>query len=1178
MKTTQGTLATAIGNKYTPATPLQLTWTTVMSQDLITTATIPVDANSPRPVAVFTNLASTLAAHARTEALVVANPSQGGGTGSQLCHVARNSNTDAGWSLVPLFGGRTAKEVAAGVSYPGSSFSSVYGHFTDENGAYITQLGSDGATWSEPQQTSQEPVYNLRVAYSPNGLLVVYGNTPAGDLFTAYQSQIGGAFAGTVTTMSGNLSVGDFHLAMTDEADWQLAANVNGKPVLYTGQLGATEPSSGPSPVPQFEGALKQIIMGYWSDTQQTLLYLFVNDEGSLHIWATNSANSATVLQQIPNSNVAGAAGHVSTDGTLHVYSTDSNQGLWVLHQDPNNPWNDDGTPNWSPYIPLDRNIAGVASDMSPASAPNLFALNSADYSLRLHAQDEQTQLWRSGQVLQDSEEAFETVRFRTEVTLTDANGISLPAFPVTVRVADGYSAAELWVAGKTYPVNSQSGVDLTTDATGKLTIAVLTTAGMVAPNLVLNATGLAAPITIQPAGSIHNYLAGNGTLNPTNPGGPLPVFDAKGAALTAATIQGKPLAPAVQNNAQLAGVAASAIQHAATVGLGQTTPELAGFHFSLAKPGQASFTALKTKDEVDFHVTRLRAAAELSLGSIWGDLEQWPGDVWEGIRHGVLAISEVVVDVARKVATLAVKIGDRIVQGIQIAIQGLEQAAHFISGVFKMIEADIELVIQWLMALFDFAAIWRTKMAFQEALQTVPAYIKQLTSLGQKAADGWFSKQKDTIDNALNSLAQRYAGQTFGNQPNWQQPGSPPSNTTKIAGNATPADFTNNVHHNWLLNKVASYSPSDSALKPDATPDDPWQALVKNLTAAGTDFISAIGEFKTATQSLIQNPKNFSSVAVPDFITMFRKLVDSLLSLADAILDSFLAVVDGAMDGISALLDRELDLGFLNTLWSWIAKLAGYPDDDKLTVAALLSLLAAFPCTIIYKLIEGVNNEPFPNGTLTASREMKLFAASPGAKAFGFQPTRGTNLAAGILQVLYVIPAVSSVILGNDSPMWITLISLGLSLIMLVLSSGLPDLNSLEWGIASAVVAFLAMVVVPAVGGIIYATYTQKIEAILENPLFSDAILILTSLYGGLKLIAGAAQDILEAVEKKVDPLQIESRYLLPIPSIFAWLQLSTFRNEPEIAPFVIAAGIDFDLIGYVGGGAAEIVDAVLS
>ena len=140
---------------------------------------------------------------------------------------------------------------------------------------------------------SKESVVNLRVAYSPNGLLVLYGNTAAGDLFTAYQSQIGGAFAGTVTGMGGNLSQGDFHLAMTDESDWQLAANVSGTPVLYTGQLGATEASSGPAPMTQFEGTLKQIVMSYWSTSQQTLLYLLVNDQDSLHVWATNSANSA---------------------------------------------------------------------------------------------------------------------------------------------------------------------------------------------------------------------------------------------------------------------------------------------------------------------------------------------------------------------------------------------------------------------------------------------------------------------------------------------------------------------------------------------------------------------------------------------------------------------------------------------------------------------------------------------------------------------------------------------------------------------------------------------------------------------------------------------------------------------------------------------------------------------
>jgi len=64
----------------------------------------------------------------------------------------------------------------------------------------------------------------------------------------------------------------------------------------------------------------------------------------------------------------------VGTDQTLHVYSVDHEMKLWVLHQDSDRPWNDDGTPHWSPYIPLDKEVATVVSDTNPAAAPSLFA------------------------------------------------------------------------------------------------------------------------------------------------------------------------------------------------------------------------------------------------------------------------------------------------------------------------------------------------------------------------------------------------------------------------------------------------------------------------------------------------------------------------------------------------------------------------------------------------------------------------------------------------------------------------------------------------------------------------------------------------------------------------------------------------------------------------------------
>ena len=335
MTATNDTTTPATGSGHAPPTPLQGTFTTILSQDVVTTATVPVDATSASPLGAFTNPASgDLTGSAEALAVI-----QG-----QVSHVARSPNSDGGWKVVQPFGNRPATAVAAGTAYSGSANASVYGHFTDGNRVYAAALQSDGTTWSAPEAVQQlsggdlPATVNLRAAYSPAGRLVVYGNTSAGDLVVAYQETIGGNFQGSVVAMNGVLSQGDFHLSMVDESNWTLAANNGGQAWLYTGQLGATESSSSEQ-ASGFHGTLKQVALSYWSSVQNTLIFLFVDADHALHVWATNAASSTTVARPVPNSNVTHATGHVSAaDSTLHVYSLDSDQKLWVSTRIPGIP------------------------------------------------------------------------------------------------------------------------------------------------------------------------------------------------------------------------------------------------------------------------------------------------------------------------------------------------------------------------------------------------------------------------------------------------------------------------------------------------------------------------------------------------------------------------------------------------------------------------------------------------------------------------------------------------------------------------------------------------------------------------------------------------------------------------------------------------------------------------
>ncbi len=405
------------------------------------------------------------------------------------------------------------------------------------------------------------------------------------------------------------------------------------------------------------------------------------------------------------------------------------------------------------------------------------------------------------------------------------------------MKVEKGGSAVEVSAGGRLHLLDEKTGATLTTDATGKLTIAILATGGLACPNLVVSGDGLTSSVedrTVRHSGGVHNYLSGNGTLNPTNPGGPLPTFDAHGDTLAQAKVGGRPLAPGASDS-ELAATAAAAIQRAAAHALGKTPSDVRGFGGSLRKD-HPSFEVFHTEEALQGH---LAAAGLFRAEGFLDDLWDFFGDIFEGIKNAVIAIAHFVVDVARAVVTLTLTIAKWTAEAFKLPIGGIEKAANFMNGVFNAVDADIDKVADWLKALFDFRAIWRTKMAIQQELEKFPPYVKQFAVQSQKVTDGWFGKQKKSVNDAFDAAIKTYAGQTFGQQKNWQDPCAA-SSSNQIAGGAAPSDFTDNAHHNWLHDKVNSYPPDTSALRPGTPIDDLWKTVATHLQDSGKEFQKA--------------------------------------------------------------------------------------------------------------------------------------------------------------------------------------------------------------------------------------------------------------------------------------------------------------------------------------------------
>jgi hypothetical protein len=236
-----------------------------------------------------------------------------------------------------------------------------------------------------------------------------------------------------------------------------------------------------------------------------------------------------------------------------------------------------------------------------------------------------------------------------------------------------------------------------------------------------------------------------------------------------------------------------------------------------------------------------------------------------------------------------------------------------------------------------------------------------------------------------------------------------------------------------------------------------------------------------------------------------------------------------------------------IQLLWKYIAGNSAPPLD----VAMLLSLMVAFPATLIYKLIHN-NKEPFPGGSQNPFSSSQL--VSGGDKVV--MPQVCLELSA-IVQLLGIYPASISDALGPASPMIVTVSSVGLSILGFLLSNGNLMIDYVGGALAAIGIA---------VGGVLIKTGVVTLRSL--TPTESDVLNVLLSVYGLGKLIYGAIQAPNE------DKLQIAANVLVPLPTILSFLNLYSIRNTQ--GELTIPIKLVADCVGYLGGGACELIDSI--
>ena len=417
----------------------------------------------------------------------------------------------------------------------------------------------------------------------------------------------------------------------------------------------------------------------------------------------------------------------------LHLYGRAADGGLYVVHQ-----------LNWSPSVvegcsipvwdthsgergatattrPLLENVARFNVDAYPDDMPSQHVMHGGvpeGESCVIYTQSVTTSFWAREKVrlVQEVPDLYSVPRYQSTLTVRDAYGTALPQWPVKLTSDSG---VDLEINGRFYRTGPVAPVVVNTDGAGRITIRIVASGLSVGP-IEASCNGLAQNVSINPAADVHRFLGGAGTLPNHSAGFNAEVIEG------AKTSNGEPLFPKIRPKDSNASWPPSAEEVAAwcrgvfavdaghDLQLALTTSShrptfVAGFSLQTFDPTRPGFSVYATVEDL-----ASRRASIAGQVVSWDGGSDWLGDLWHGIRNGVLAVVEVVVNVVESAIELVVQLADAIFVTVSAAWDDIVSAAHAVEAAFVAIGAAIMDAVHWLQQLFGLDDAWHAKEALQ--------------------------------------------------------------------------------------------------------------------------------------------------------------------------------------------------------------------------------------------------------------------------------------------------------------------------------------------------------------------------------------------------------------------------------------------------------------------------------
>jgi hypothetical protein len=608
--------------------------------------------------------------------------------------------------------------------------------------------------------------------------------------------------------------------------------------------------------------------------------------------------------------------------------------------------------------IPLAGGIDRIYSLPTDPAQGTLFAVDTLG-TLNVLTKDP-TLGWTQTQVHQDSaEQKLQPVTsWQTQISVLDANNNAVAGGKVQMAVD---RPVGLWQADGSTILTPASPVTMTADGGGRIIASIpaqeLDTAVLTAQALDSTGQPTGQPFTITPNIDVQNFLAGTHSLTD--------IGKLNSGALTTATI---PVDPADPDGPQTtvfpkltsdgAGPVVQAINHVAALGLQPTVAgavQSAMFDLTTTPP-----TFKTSPSPAGFDSLR----GQLGDPAWWDSVKNDAESVFHGLRHGLLEFKRMVssweADTEQWVVSLTVDIGNGIDSVMTYVISDVKTAIHAISSFFQALGADIKTAWEWLkhnvLTLLKEAAANATVVSGL-LMEGITQFTNVLSTI-EKAADGFFTGQEANVLAEVQKLQKDLGDATAGGA------APPPPPTSDTGANITDdllktgTDVAKILQKSpgwWLYNKIAPYL-SPGAPGPAINPATAAavDTLLTDLVGDLTDSIDLVEDIYNTLDAAVTDTINtsggLSRAHLSDLVGDVGQVVHDALVLCDKLADTGLDAMKAALGGFDDILTTPLvsTVPLLSEILSF-AKI-----DIDITIGQVLSMLIAFPATLISKVAFG--------------------------------------------------------------------------------------------------------------------------------------------------------------------------------------------------------------------------------